>query len=166
MHRVLFVCSGNTCRSPMAVGIFNKLVGAKKVRNLTAESAGTMAASGMKASQLAVSVARRHGISLHRHRSRPITKELAERAALILTMTGHQWYDVTEFVPRGRASLLTRFGRPDGEGDDIPDPAGGDEEEYERVFDQLEQMITRSFSAVLEWMQTEAAPKAHGGRAR
>lgn len=166
MHRVLFVCSGNTCRSPMAAGVFNELVKRRRIRNLAAESAGTTAASGMVASPLSVAVARKHGIDLEHHRARPMTEDLAARASLILTMTRQQWYDVTEYAPREKTFALTAFGDSDGEPREIADPAGGSEEEYERVFEQLEKEVKRIFPAVIDWLQREAAPHARGGRTR
>ena len=166
MYRVLFVCSGNTCRSPIAAGVFNKLLKERRVRNVVAESAGTVAVNGMRASPLAVSVAGKRGVNLTDHRSRPASPELLERASLVLTMTGQQWYDVTEHVPREKVTILTQFGQSDVQPTDIADPAGGAESDYERVFEQLNAEVTRSFPAILEALKTVAASQAHGGRRR
>lgn len=85
-RKVFFVCTGNTCRSPMAEGLFNHLANATWV----AESAGTAAAEGEPVSPQARSVALKHGIDLSGHRSRRITSDMISRADLVLTMTTAQ----------------------------------------------------------------------------
>lgn len=159
MRRVLFVCTGNTCRSPIAAGIFNNLLREKHIRNVVAESAGTMAMDGMSVSPLAAIIAGRHGVNVRRHRARALTKELVDRADLVLTMTGQQWYEVTEFAPREKVAILSKFGTPGKAGRDISDPHGGTQETYEEIFDQLHTEIDRSFPMVLEWLSK------NGGRA-
>jgi protein-tyrosine phosphatase len=163
MERVLFVCSGNTCRSPLAAGIFNRLVHRKKVRNLIAESAGVMAMEGMRASQSAISVGRRHDIDLSRHRSRTLTPVLSDRALLILTMTGEQWYHVTETAPRDKVFLLTSFGDGGTNDNDIVDPYGGSLDTYEAIFAELDTEISRCFDNVVQWLQDHApqTPESH-----
>ena len=153
MERVLFICTGNSCRSPIAAGIFNRLAKQRKIRDIVAESAGVFAMEGLRASASAITVAHRHGINLTRHRTRPYTPEIGEQASLILTMTAEQWYCVTESTPREKTFLLTNFATVDNPGIDIVDPYGGSLETYEEVFAELEREILRAFDAIVEWVE-------------
>src|SRR5215207_8840018 len=83
---ILFVCTGNTCRSPLAEGIARDELQRRGWANVEVASAGLAAHAGAAASEFAVSVAERHGVSLDAHRSRSITPELVEWADLVLAM--------------------------------------------------------------------------------
>ena len=86
MQQILFVCTGNTCRSPMAMAILNSLVKQGKVQNVTAQSAGLYAA-GEPASENTVTVLKNHGIVLQNYRSKPLTNELILQSSKIYAMT-------------------------------------------------------------------------------
>ena len=89
MKNILFVCTGNTCRSPMAMALFNEYA-AKNNIDAVADSAGVAAANGIPASENAVKVLAEMDIDLSRHLSKPISKELLNRADLIVCMSeGH-----------------------------------------------------------------------------
>ncbi len=150
MRRVLFVCTGNTCRSPMAEAIFNRIVRERGLKGIRASSAGTSAVPGMSATMQAVTVAQKHGLDIRRHRSRPLTPEIVDEADLILTMTGCHWYDATELADREKVSKLTSVGGGGDDGDDILDPFGGSLEVYEEVYRELESEITRAFPDIIE----------------
>ncbi len=137
----------------MAAGIFNRLAKQRKIRHVVAESAGVFAMDGLRASAAAITVAHRHGINLTRHRTRLYSPEIGEQACLILTMTGEQWYCVTEFTPREKTFLLTNFATTDNPGIDIVDPYGSPLETYEEVFAELEREIVRAFDAIVEWAE-------------
>ncbi len=137
---LLFVCTGNTCRSPMAEYLFRARAGAGF--GWRAESAGVAAAGGNPASPEAVEALRERGIDLTPHRSRPLTRALAESADLIAVMSeGHEreilrrWPDL-----RDRVRRLTSFGFA-AEPPDIPDPIGQSLFTYRRVRDSIEQAI-------------------------
>lgn len=133
-HRsVLFVCTGNTCRSPLAESICKRMLadrlgcepGELPARGFVVRSAGVMAYSGDIASPLAVDVARELQAELGAHRSRPVNPELLAEATDVIAMTrGHL------------AALTVRYPNlgPDPrllcEGFDLPDPIGGDTDEY------------------------------------
>jgi protein-tyrosine-phosphatase len=154
MKRVLFVCSGNTCRSPLAAGIFNKLARNERVRDVRAESAGTTAMDGMRATPQAVSVAAKDGVNLNRHRSRHISDAVIDSADLVLTMTGRQWYDVTGHTDRDSVLKLADID-PEGDGEDIEDPFGGSLEEYQKVYDHIMGILTRSMPVILDRVGTQ-----------
>ena len=84
--RVLLVCTGNTCRSPMAVGILRKLLEERGIDHIQVDSAGIASYSGSPASLFAVDTCRNFGIDISQHSSRLLTREMALEADLILVM--------------------------------------------------------------------------------
>lgn len=112
----LFVCGGNTCRSPMAVAVARAEAGGLAVE---IASAGTAAVAGLPMTAEARVALRTLGVPAGRHRSRPLTRELAEQAEAIFCMTRGQREAVLALVPD--AAVRTICLDPDG---DIPDPIG------------------------------------------
>lgn len=124
MRKVLFVCTGNTCRSPMAEGIFRKIAAEKDVR-FEILSAGIFAREGMKASDEAVIAAAEKGINISDHVSQSVTHEILNDANLILTMTeGHKKL-LLERAPEYKDKIFTlkEFNGKQNE-IDIEDPFG------------------------------------------
>src|SRR3954466_6121375 len=85
MH-ILFVCTGNTCRSPMAETLLRHALEARGATQVTVGSAGSGAWEGAPASEGAYLVALEHGLDLSAHRARMLTRELVNSADLVLTM--------------------------------------------------------------------------------
>jgi protein-tyrosine phosphatase len=147
LKKILFVCSGNTCRSPLAEGIAKKILSDRLSEKIEVSSAGTSAIEGVPASDLSIRVAREHGIDLSRHRARLLNKTLINESDLIVAMSSKHRDTVGIIEPAGldRTYMLTDFCA--GEGGDIPDPIGSDLEGYQKVFEQikkcLEQMRSR-----------------------
>ena len=131
---VLFVCTGNTCRSPLAEVVAKRAVAAAlqtepnslPARGLWITSAGTAAADGWPASENSVYAASEAGLDLSAHRSRALTRQTLLEAARVYALSAPHLANLLELAPEvgDRASLL----RPDD--DDIPDPYGGDLEVY------------------------------------
>ncbi|GAA4435350.1 MULTISPECIES: L-threonylcarbamoyladenylate synthase [Bremerella] len=142
---VLFVCTGNTCRSPMAEVIMQKHL-ADKVgttidqldqKGILVASAGIAAYPGGRAAPEAIHILSERSLDLAPHASQPLSDRLVEQADLILTMTaGHRdailarWPDA-----RDRVQTLSCDGR------DIADPIGGSEDVYRQCLEQIESEI-------------------------
>lgn len=146
-YRLLFVCTGNTCRSPMAEVIARRRAHELGWDRVEVRSAGVAAYDGSPASGGAVRVAEAHGLDLAGHSATLLTREEAARADLILTMSVSHLMRVTELGGGDRAALLTSFagwGTDGGGAEAIPDPVGGPDEEYAETFRLLDELIGRA----------------------
>jgi protein-tyrosine-phosphatase len=144
--QVLFLCTGNTCRSPMAEGILRSHLEDKGIDNINVLSAGTNAIVGFGASQFAVEAARAWGIDISAHRSRQIDKRLIEKSDLILAMTPEhvQYVHQISSDAAGKTYLLKGFPRPYSSSQEIvADPIGGFLEEYNQTFLELDEILRR-----------------------
>ncbi len=139
--RILVVCTGNICRSPMAEAMLRQLATERQRADVTVESAGTGAYDGGSASEGAYLIGLEHGLDLSAHQSRPITRQLVEAADLILGMSPHHVERAVALGGDGKAHLLgTYAGRPDHDAE-VEDPFGGDLDEYRRTFEQLSLLL-------------------------
>ncbi len=141
----LFICTGNTCRSPLAEGLFRKMI-ADRLKCREDEladhgymvlSAGMAAQPGQPAASDAVAVAARHGVDLRAHESQPVTQRLLEQADQIFTMTrSHRESILASFPHLGdRVELLAR------DGTEISDPIGLGEAEYEQCREEIDRHL-------------------------
>ena len=134
MH-VLVVCTGNTCRSPMAEALLKRELEVLGRTDVTVSSAGVAAYEGAKASAYAVEVLREEGIDLSQHRSRPATREMLESATVLCMTQGHL-LRVKTLCPTADARLFC-IDR------DVPDPFTGSLDTYRRTAAVLKEAAKR-----------------------
>jgi len=144
--RIAFVCTGNTCRSPMAEGLAKKLI-AERLQvsparipkfGFEVRSMGVFARSGDPASKNAVIVMKESGVSLTKHRSSAATAEEVQEFDRVYCMTRNHLEALVLSLPPGRDKNLQLL---DPSGEDIVDPMGGDRAQYQRAADQIRACI-------------------------
>src|SRR6202035_4949264 len=156
VKNVLFVCTGNICRSPIAEGLFRRLIGNRK--DIEVASAGVHAVRGQPPSLYAVQVCEADGVNISDLRSQPLTSDLVERATHIFAMTGAHLETIHMLFPHGaeKTFLLREFEEP-GETlwRDVPDPIGLGREVYE----DCARTISKALPSVLSFVeQSELVP--------
>lgn len=150
MLQILIVCTGNTCRSPMAeVLLRDKIQKCNVTEQIAVASAGIAAWGEGEASIGAQTVMKKRGIDMVSHRSRPLCLEDIAAADLLLTMTASHKAAVLSIMPEARHKVFTLVEFA-GEHRDISDPYGGNTDIYEACAVEIEKSLENSWSRILE----------------
>ncbi|MFC4802475.1 low molecular weight protein arginine phosphatase [Neobacillus sp. GCM10023253] len=144
MQRILFVCTGNTCRSPMAEAILKN----KQLDGIEVKSAGIYAASGNDASANAKEVLANNKITQN-HRSTLLSSDEVDWADLILTMTTSHKFAIQQQYPKAIEKVFTlkEFTGEDFD-HDVTDPYGGSLAIYEETYQELEKLIDKAIEKI------------------
>jgi len=136
---VLFLCTGDTCRGPMAAGLTAKLLLDLGVRDIEVRSAGVMTVNGLLATAETAQLLKAVSATLERHRSTPVSVDLLKKCDLILGMTPLHVQHALRMTPeiKGRVFLLKEFTRSDLKKVQIDDPMGNTLEVYKKVFSEI-----------------------------
>ena len=150
IRNILFVCTGNTCRSPLAAGFLKKLLAGKSLYQIEISSAGLTALPGSPPSFQTLRVAQQNSISLEEHQARLITPEIIDNADLIVVMEPAHQQQLLDRYPRaaGKTLLLRHFARYGSRKRGIHDPYGLSLEAYRFCFEDIKECV----ESLHEWL--------------
>ena len=147
--RILFVCTGNTCRSALAEALARRVIVERALSDVDVNSAGTSAWDGAPASDGALLVGMERSLDLSQHRAQTLSRELVRDADLVLAMGPHHLERIEALGGSGRAWLLTDYASRGTSTRPVNDPIGGELELYRTTADELEQEIRRVFDRIM-----------------
>jgi protein-tyrosine phosphatase len=155
--KILFVCTGNTCRSPMAEGGLRVLLKGRGIEDIEALSAGTAAIPGCPATLYASEALKTWDGDISTHKSRPLTPEMLEEVDLILAMTSNHYQTVISMLPEAKEKtyLLTKFPEPGMDGEGIADPIGGSLDMYNQTFLQIGEELGRILPDLIDMAESK-----------
>ena len=141
---ILFVCTGNTCRSPLAEALARRIARERGFGHVKISSAGTNAWDNVPASDGALLVGMERDVDLTSHRARILTPEIVSEADLIFVMTPAQRDHVIQMGGRGKVHVLDEYALG-AAGEGITDPFGGELSAYRETADALETYLNKVF---------------------
>ena len=143
IKKVLFVCTGNICRSPFAEGFFTRLVVTEGLNGISADSAGIFALPGNSATHMSQRVAAEYHVELGGHKAKSVSKDLIAGSDLILVMEKSQENSLMSLFPEasGKTLLIRHFARFGSRRRGIADPYGLAYEAYRFCFLDIEDAV-------------------------
>jgi|SRR5689334_25327562 protein-tyrosine-phosphatase len=154
--RILFVCTGNTCRSPLSEAIARKIAIERGLTDVESMSAGTSAHDGAPASDGALLVGMERNMDLGGHRAQTLNRDLVRQADLILAMGPHHLERIEALGGAGRSYLLSDYASHGASSRPISDPIGAELDVYRATADELEEEIRRVLDRITAERSTGA----------
>jgi protein-tyrosine-phosphatase len=148
--KILLVCTGNICRSPLAAALLQRALAERGIEGIDVSSAGTGAWDGAPVSEGAYLVGLERGLDLSAHRARLLTRELVEQADLVLTMARHHRARVDELGGEGRVFVLGEYAGREGDEAEVSDPFGGDLEVYRDTCVELQALVEAAVERIVK----------------
>jgi len=150
---IVFVCTGNTCRSPLAAALCQKLLAERcscsadelPRRGFIASSAGLSAVPGCSAAPETIAIAKEYGVDLGGHTTRPLSAMLLRQADYVFAMTASHLRAMAMHLPGAGPAMHVLSPR----GEDIPDPIGGDDATYKQCAEQIWQCLQDRLTEIL-----------------
>ena len=142
--KILFVCTGNTCRSPLAEAIARKIAIDRGLTDLEVASAGISAWDGAAASDGALLVGMEHGLDLSHHRAQLLSRELVASSDVVLAMGPHHLERVQALGGTNNAYTLAGYASHGKNERAISDPVGAELSVYRATYQELEREIRRA----------------------
>lgn len=137
INKIIFVCTGNTCRSPMAEALMKTCKG---LQGIQVTSRGLMVICSEPANEMAIEIMSDMGIDITKHKSKPFDEDEIDENTLILTMTQRHKKVLGQRALKGNVYSIKEFVGDDG---DVNDPYGGSIETYKQCFDELDILIKK-----------------------
>lgn len=149
---ILFVCTGNTCRSPMAEGAMRVLLEKERPGKVEVLSASAAGMDGYPATDYAVEAARLWNADISGHKSQSLTSELIERSNLIFAMTSFHYDEVVRLNhdASDKTFLLKSFPEPGSGGEGVEDPIGRSLQQYNETFLEIGEYLGKYLPKIVE----------------
>ncbi len=149
---VMFVCTGNICRSPMAEGLLKNRIPIHMKDDIVVQSAGVGAWNGAPATELAIQVCKESQIDIADHQSQIIEPELIAGANLIFALDQGHYTALRHYFPQymDHIYLLKKYKNRDHFNPDISDPINKSYEFYKNIFQEIDQEINRILPNIIE----------------